>query len=52
MHSTASAAEVLTGALQDNGRAFVIGMRTFSKGVVQCVLPYLGMHVIVCLVFL
>lgn len=35
--NTASAAEVLTGALKDHGLATVVGTKTFGKGVVQSI---------------
>jgi carboxyl-terminal processing protease len=32
---TASASEILAGALQDNGRSELLGGRTFGKGLIQ-----------------
>ncbi|HKU89845.1 MAG TPA: S41 family peptidase [Steroidobacteraceae bacterium] len=37
--ATASAAEILAGALQDHHRAVLLGQRTYGKGLVQTVMP-------------
>ncbi len=40
--NSASASEILSGSMQDNERAFIIGTKTYGKGIAQGVMPLYG----------
>ncbi len=43
--NSASASEILAGGMQDLGKATLVGVKTFGKGVIQSVIPLEGMTV-------